>query len=307
MMQPPVVQSCATTMVNASFAWTVGVLASRAWLEQGGDVRPGNVRAKLSSSMGIGIVVCIAASLFSLWQAAASMADVGLLEIDITLWRVFAATHYGMTGLTGLGLLMLAAIVSIAGSKGILKRQDLLVASLLGLHAASRVTLGHAFEYGPFSTAVLVEWAHLMFMALWVGTVMTAAWVVLPYFGTARTMSRLPSAYLASVSTWSTVALTGIVATGVFNTYRVLAHPAELVTTGYGWVLTTKLAFVAVAIGLGAYNRFVGFPMASGRWQEAGGQNLRSVTLVMRIESIVLLLVLGAAAVLAESAPPHAT
>lgn len=295
-------------MVNASLAWTVGALASRTWLEQGSDARPGNVRAKLASSMGIGIVLCIVASLCSFWQAAATMADVRLLETDLTLWLAFAATQYGMAGLTGLGLLALAAVISIAGSKGFAgRRHDLFVAGLLGLYAASRVTLGHAFEYGPFSAAVVVEWAHLMFMAVWVGTVMTAAWIVLPYFSNAEAISRLLPGYLASASTWATFALAGIVMTGAFNTYRVLAHPAELVTTDYGWVLTTKLAFVAVAIASGAYNRFIGFPKASGSWQGADGRNVRPALLVMRIESIALLVVLYAAAVLTGSAPPGAS
>lgn len=291
--------------INAMFAWMVGALASRTWLCRFDDALLGNVRAKLSSSLIVAMGLCMAASLLSLWQAAATMGDVGLLETDAPLLKAFATTQYALAAYFGLGLLVLAAAISIAGFRRSSRRRNgLLVAGLLGVYAASRVTLGHAFEHGPFSVAVAVEWAHLILMALWVGTVMTAAWIVLPYFAAVALANRSLEAYLASVSTWATVALAGIVITGTFNTIRVLAHPADLVTTYYGSVLTTKLAFVAIAIGLGAYNRFVGFPKSLGRWRAAVGPDLGPATVVLRIESIALLVVLGAAAILTGSAPP---
>lgn len=301
------VQSFATMIINATFAWMIGALAARTWLRPD-DELVGDVRAKLSSSLVIAIWLCMAASLLSLWQAAASMGDVHLRETDMLLLKAFVTTHYGVAGFAGLGLLLLAAVVSMVSSERFAGwRRGLLIAGLLGAHAASRVTLGHAFEHGPFSVAVVVEWAHLILMALWVGTVMTAAWIVLPYFAAAGSTKRSPSGYLASVSNWASVALAGILITGLFNTFRVLGRPTDLVTTDYGWVLTTKLTLVVFAIGLGAYNRFVGFPKALGIWRASEEPSLGSAMAILRIESVVLLMVLGAAAVLTGSAPPGAT
>ena len=302
------VQSFATMVINATFAWMIGALASRAWLQQDGDAMRSTVRAKLSSSLGVALWLCIAASLLSLWQAAATMGDVQLVETTMPLLKAFAMTQYAFSAFAGIGLLVLVVVVLIAEFKGALGgRHRWLVAGLLGVHAASRVTLGHAFEQGPVSVAVMVEWTHLILMALWVGTVMTAAWIVLPHLASDAATKQLLSTYLASVSTWATVALAGIVITGLFNTFRVLAHPADLVTTDYGAVLTTKLALVAIAIGLGAYNRFVGFPKASGSWRSTEGADPSPATVILRIESVVLLLVLGAAAILTGSAPPGMT
>lgn len=301
------VQAFATMVINATFAWMIGALASRTWLHQDDDAMLGAVRTKLSSSLGIALWLCMAALVLSLWQAAATMGDVRLLRTDMPLLQAFATTHYGMAAFTGLGMLLLAAVVSMAGSRRSSgPRTDLLIAGLLGGFAVSRVTLGHAFEHGPFSVAVVIEWAHLLLMALWVGTVMTAAWIVLPYFAGVAAIKRSPSAYLSAVSTWATVALAGILITGLFNTFRVLARPTDLVTTDYGWVLTTKLTFVVFAIGLGAYNRFVGFPKALGIWRGSEKPSLGPAMLILRIESIALLMVLGAAAVLTGSAPPGA-
>ena len=304
------VQSFATMVINATFAWMIGALASRIWLDQFNDAVLGSVRARLWSSLIIATWLCMAASLLSLWQAVAAMGDVGLLETDVPLLKAFATTQYAFAAFTGLALLVLVlvAVSLTARFKGFSGRQrGLSVAILLGVYAASRVTLGHAFEHGPLSLAVVVEWAHLISMALWVGTVVTAAWIVLPYFaGVATAASRPRQAYLASVSTCATVALAGIVITGAINTVRVLAHPADLVTTDYGVVLTTKLAFVAIAVILGAYNRFVGFPKALGSWRATLEPDLGPATVILRIESLALLVVLGAAAILAASAPPGA-
>ena len=61
--------------------------------------------------------------------------------------------------------------------------------------------------------------------------------------------------------------------------------------------MTVKLVRVAGAVALGGYNRFVGFPEA------ARGLAGRAY-LVLRIESVVLLGALAAAAVLVSTQPP---
>ena len=112
--------------------------------------------------------------------------------------------------------------------------------------------------------------------------------------------------YLKSLSSSATVALAAVLATGIYNAIRVLNKPAELGTTEYGWVLTTKLCFVGIAIALGAWNRFSGFPaVEAAAAQPATEQNaLRVITSILRAESIALVIVLFAAIVLTANAPP---
>jgi putative copper resistance protein D len=170
---------------------------------------------------------------------------------------------------------------------------------LLLMVAAARVTIGHAYEHGPMSIAVLVEWLHLLLMSVWAGVVLVAGWLVLPHVlaGEFAPTKEL-AAYLTSMSNWAGVALAGILATGAYNAYRVLGSPRELIEVDYGQVLTFKLCLVVIAIALGGFNKLVGLPAA------ASPRGLRSVTTVLRIESVALLLVLTAAAVLTSSAPP---
>jgi putative copper resistance protein D len=63
---------------------------------------------------------------------------------------------------------------------------------------------------------------------------------------------------------------------------------------------------VLIAIALGGFNKFLGLPAALSFGEPAAKahRGLRTVIAVLRIESIALLLVLIAAAVLTSSAPP---
>ena len=92
----------------------------------------------------------------------------------------------------------------------------------------------------------------------------------------------------------------------MYNGFRVLNTPAELTNTAYGWVLTTKLCFVGLAVALGGWNRLVGFPaaIAIAAVPDDSKKALHVITSILRIESIALLIVLCAAAVLTTSAPP---
>lgn len=71
-------------------------------------------------------------------------------------------------------------------------------------------------------------------------------------------------------------------------------------------MLAIKLCLVAVAVGLGAFNRFVGFPAVTIAItaDSANAQAMQHLIFVLRLESDVLLGVLMAAAVLTNTAPP---
>jgi putative copper resistance protein D len=108
------------------------------------------------------------------------------------------------------------------------------------------------------------------------------------------------------MSDWASAALAGILATGAYNAWRVLGSPRDLVDLEYGHVLVFKLCFVMLAVALGGFNKFVGLPASlAARTPSASVQaGLRRVVTILRLESIALLLVLIAAAVLANNAPP---
>lgn len=264
------------------------------------------MRPALAAAMWVGFVAAAAGTLLSLWQASATMADVPLFDSGPRLWAVFAGTSYGRFGLASLALLAAGAALHRGAER--YARSHACRAALpciVVLLAVCRVQSGHAAAGDALSMAAAVELVHVLSMALWLGTVLVAAWVVLPVVA-ASAASAAPARYLALLSHWATIALAGVLTTGLYNALRVLNAPAELVRTEYGWVLTTKLCLAGAAMALGGWNRFVGFPaaVAAGAMPLAAGKNLRAISAVLRIESIVLLVVLVAAAILGASAPP---
>ena len=294
-------QVAATALINISFAWIVGVLASRFWLLKQTAVWQQSVVKRLSSAMVAGLLFCAAGIFLSLWTESAMMGDVAWLDAWPVCVQMMTTTHYGHAGVAALALLAVAVVVH-----WLLDRTDTgmayvgSIAALMLLVAAARVTIGHAFEHGPFNVAVAVEWMHLLLMALWAGIVFVAGWFVLPHVLTNEAApSRERAAYLASMSNWAAAALAAILATGAYNAYRVLNSSRDLVEVDYGNVLLFKVALVLVAIALRGLNKFVGLPAA-----DASQAGLRKVIAVLRIESVALLLVLIAAAVLTSSAPP---
>ena len=293
-------------MVNASYALMMGVLAAQLWLRDTEDSDYQKVHEKLHAAMSIGLVTGLATTLLSLWQASATMADVPLLQSGPSLWVMFANTSYGHFGLLSLLILALGGVMQF-----VLRRFDqsslhrCAVLGVLVAFAICRVGTGHAAENGLLGVATAAELIHVLSMALWFGSVIVAAWIVIPTSAKTARPSSI-ALYLKSLSSWATVALAAVLATGIYNAVRVLNQPAELGTTMYGWVLTTKLCLVGIAIALGALNRFSGFPaVEAAATQPAIEQNaLRVITSILRAESIVLVIVLLAAAVLTANAPP---
>ena len=309
-MESTLLQTALTALINISLAWVAGVLASRFWLMRQAAAWQGSAARRLSMAMPAGLAACAAAVFLSLWTESAAMGDVAWLDAWPVFVEMLATTHYGHAGAATLALLGLGMLVHRALDRpGAGMRYLGGILAVILLVAAARVTTGHAFAQGPFSIAVWVEWLHLLLMALWAGIVFVAGWVVLPHvLASESTASRGRASYLASMSDWAGAALAGILATGAYNAWRVLDSPRDLVALDYGQVLVFKVGFVLLAIALGGFNKFVGLPAslaAPAPSPSLSAQSgLRRVIAVLRLESIALLLVLVAAAVLTNSAPP---
>ena len=89
-----------------------------------------------------------------------------------------------------------------------------------------------------------------------------------------------------------------IAATGVYASLNHLWGPRALTDTPYGRVLLVKLAVVTVVAAVAATNRWVLLPsLARGATAPRLGRSVK-------IESMLLLIVLGVAAVLVTQSPP---
>jgi len=307
-MESTLPQTASTAVINFSLAWMTGVLVFRFWLMRPTAAWQKAVVVRLSAAMAAGLAACAAGILLSLWSESSAMGDVPWLAAWPACKEMLTSTHYGHAGVAAIVLLVVAMLVHwVLRDRGIGMRYVASIGVLLLLVFAARVTIGHAFEQGFLSVALLVEWLHLQFMSLWAGIVFVAGWLVAPRMltnGLAPTKER--AVYLTLMSDWAAAALAGILVTGAYNSFRVLGSPRDLLNADYGHVLVFKLCFVLVAIALGSFNKFFGLPAALSATSspDKANRGLRMVISVLRVESIALLLVLGAAAVLSNSAPP---
>jgi putative copper export protein len=201
---------------------------------------------------------------------------------------VATGTEYGH-----MGLMAMAAMATLAVLMG--TRSDWLpAAAMLLVFALARGCISHAGEMGVPSTEYCLEVVHLLLVGVWLGGVAVAAWIVLP---AARRSGIAIAPYLQALSTAATFALAGVVASGVFNACQRLDSLSQLTASTWALALVAKLVLFAAAVLLGAYNRWWGFP-------GAGGDGGARAMLMLRIESIVLVAALAAAACLTVQPPP---
>jgi putative copper resistance protein D len=215
------------------------------------------------------------------------MGDVPLTEALGMLPQVLTETGFGHSALAAMAVAALL-LVTPPG------RWWPVRGALLLVFALARASMSHAAEHGLLSAAVAIEWLHLVVIGVWFGAVALGGWIVL---GQAVRAGGALGPYLSQLSRGATVALGLIVASGVFNTWQRMDSPSQFIDSAYGLALTAKLALFGVAVLLGAYNRYIGFPTLA---RSEGGHAL----MVLRVESVVLLGAMAAAAVLTAQAPP---
>ncbi len=288
-------------LVNVCFSLVVGTLTARIWLRGGAEAaRRAHIERTLIRTGLTAAGVAVVGMCLSMWAAAAVMMGGSLGDSAAMIWTMVIHTAYGHAGLAGLAILLVTGALS-ALSRSSTKVDAAKTVLLLGF-AASRALVSHAGEGGMFTLGLGIEWIHLLLIALWLGGVAVGGWLVVPLANAADPGASLPiSRYLALLSHAATIALVGIFATGLYNAWQRIGTLQNVLGNAYGEALLVKLGFVLLAVALGGYNKVWGFP-ALMRSTEANAR----VVAILRIESVLLLGALAAAAVLATQQPPMA-
>jgi copper transport protein len=163
----------------------------------------------------------------------------------------------------------------------------------LSLALVSGLSLsGHqATEPNAAWLAQLADWLHLVAASVWVGGVVTLAFLVWPLAPSLRAKAFLGFARLA------VVLVAAMVLAGAYLALVRLPELADLWETQYGRFLLLKLGIVALALTWGAVHHFVVAPRL-----EAGRDP--DVRPSLMGEAVVAATVLLAAAILTNAAPP---
>jgi copper transport protein len=201
-------------------------------------------------------------------------------------------TRFGVAFLVmTVGFAVVAALLALAWA---LDRHDLRVPALaLSLLLVSGLSLsGHqATEPNATWASELADWLHLVAACVWVGGLVTLAFVVWPTAPALRRRAFLGFSRLALV-----LVAVLVLAGGYLAVVR-LPEVSDLWETGYGRLLLVKLAIVAFALAWGGiHHLFVRPRIAAGRDPRVRPSLVG--------ETALALVVLLAAAALTNAAPP---
>lgn len=286
-------RTAAGAVFDVGFAAMVGALLTRALLNDAASDWALRCRRRCRRLLLRASLLALAASLAWMAVQAVAMTELPWGEALLAVVGIVRDTPFGRAW----AVVVLALGVAIALVVAHQRRATPLVSLALAatIVAAAHASTGHAGANG-LGTLTLVMAVHVLATAAWAGAVFAAA-LCLPRGdvpvvdgpGYARRLSTVATASLA------VVALTG--GAGAWHELGgTLAPMSPSSHTDWGVVLDVKLALVALAVALGGFNRFAVMPSLPSGW--------RRFERVLRIEAVVLLAALVAAAVLANGEPP---
>ncbi|PQO98646.1 copper resistance protein CopD [Massilia phosphatilytica] len=296
-----------TALLNLAVAVLTGASISRLWLgRDASDWARARRRPVRKAALGAALVA-LAANAAWLWLESAAMAEVPVAEAAAATWSMLSGSHLGRACGIGMAALIVAtagAFMRGAGSA----RPTLLTLAALAVFWYTRSMVSHASSDGDFGVRLMADWAHLGLVSLWVGEVMVAGAITLRASADMDSGDRRArAAYVASLSSSATFALTGIFVTGLYAVWRGIDGWSNLLGNPYGNTLVAKVLLVGAAAALGGFNRFVVMPPWLAR--ESAGDAAAEVfpvrfKRVVWIEAAVLLAVVVLAAWLASTSPP---
>jgi putative copper export protein len=225
----------------------------------------------------------------SLGDVAALLTRIARRGVDLPLYLDYlAGTRHGRAAAARVSLTVVLAAWSLRpGRRTAIANAAYAAAALALLVSIARVS--HSGSEGV--AGLFADLGHLVATVAWAGSVLYLAWLPVwsdraPLVATVERLGRLG---LASVAV---LALTGT-AMATLHLYGV----AALTRTDYGLALLAKLALVAVVVGIAALNRFALVPLLQRR------HDAMPLRRAVRIESLLLVAVLAATAVLTTREP----
>lgn len=205
----------------------------------------------------------------------------GASVTDAAVWQAVLRSRIGDAfGLRAAGLVLLAAWLTTW------RVGPALAAVGAVLVLASYAAMGHSVLYTPRQEISVLVVLHLAVVAFWVGSLPPLLWVAGRQDGTAA------AAFVRDWSRTATVAVLGMIATGVLLGLYLTYRPERLLDAWHGWALVAKVLVVLVALGLALANRLRHSPALTRGEAGAGSRLATSI----RWEMVVIFLAFYAAA-----------
>jgi putative copper export protein len=211
-------------------------------------------------------------------------------------WSALFSTSLGTTvverliafAVTAVGVALAFAASRSVGRAGV---------ALAGAGAAASmwvdVAASHAGAQAPVAVNLLIQWAHIVAAAVWLGGLLVLLLAVRgqPSDVTGQAVRRF--------STTAGIAIVVVALTGTFRAVIEIGSIGQLFSTAFGILVLIKVALFVVLAGLGAINRWVNVARAS--------TVLRGLRRVASTEVVIGVVVVVVAAALVNVAPPVAS
>ena len=283
-------RTAASAVFDIGFATMVGALAVRSLLSDAASDWALRCARRCRRLFLRACVLALAASLAWMVLEAMAMTDAPPSQALAAIGGIVADTPFGRAWLVATAALAASlALVATHQRRAPPLRALALAATIVAIAHASA---GHAGADGVGVLALVMS-AHLMATALWAGGVVATVLCVLRGDAHPGDAARVAG----RLSTLATVALGVVVLTGGASAWHGLgASVAPLATSPWGLLLDAKVALVAAAVALGGFNRFIAMPALPRAWPRFAR--------VLRVEAVVLVAALVAAALLANGEPP---
>ena len=238
----------------------------------------GELMERATAPLSAAGAVWLVAELARLIVAAAQAAAIPVTGLGLQTTLDFALhTAVGRAGLLDVAAAATLCAVVIAAPRT--APLNLVAFGLAAVGLMARLITGHFFDSGLGGLALAV---HSLAAGLWCGA-LTGLVLTVDHRGRwARVLPRF-----SQLSLWSVLAL---LVGGTVGAVDRLESPAELYASGYGRLLSAKIAVAAVLVLMGWRNRTIWLPAA---------QTHRTTAVVSRTRSLVELAVMAVALALA--------
>ncbi len=226
-------------------------------------------------------------------QQGGGLADLTALEP----WTGTTAT--ARIALTLLALGLLAVRVSLDQRLPPLQQRAVLGLGTC-LTVVSPALTGHSRAFGWQVPVIAVDVLHVLAASVWFGGLVGLA-ITLPAIAGRGTHA---VQLLGRFSTIAASILAALVATGGVLAWSIVASWENLFGTRYGWLLLAKVALVALAATIAAWNRYVLVPRArADDGRQEGPNAVVRVGRVVTVEAAVIVLVLVLTGFLVNQSP----
>lgn len=225
----------------------------------------------------------------------AGMADVSWPQALPLISEVMTGTHAGHVWQWQTAIALALAAATLLPLKPLLRAA--IVASLAALLLLMGSLTSHAIDYG--STTIVIDFAHQLAGGLWAGALF-GCWLIARHGNRDEAPLTIPAAKI--LSRMALVSVLTLILSGLYLAWRTIGFSLhELLGATYSHVLTVKLLFFAAALAIGAANQLFLIPRLDH--QPSRQKLLRNI----RAEAVILLVVIGLAALLANTSPARMT